>query len=137
MPHAAQRPLHLCVQGFATDEGSQVWMITCHPDDDDPMHRNEAWSINANGTVTEIITGMCLDSIISGNAGDGNAVVIRTCNNATSQQWVFDNATGMIHNGNNVRHGVVPMPLLQAAGGCTACCGGVDARCVRFAVAVV
>jgi hypothetical protein len=33
----------------------------CHPGDTNPAHQNQAWSVNANGTITEIMSGKCMD----------------------------------------------------------------------------
>jgi hypothetical protein len=77
------------VQGYGTADGSQVWAYyPCHPSDPDPAHRNEAWNVNGDGTITEIMTGKCLDTEVSGtiDPSDLNAVVIRTCNGKTTQQ---------------------------------------------------
>ncbi len=45
---------------------------------------NQNWNINTNGTITNIQTGLCLNSSSNNN---GAAVTVTTCNSATSQRW--------------------------------------------------
>ncbi len=80
-------PCAAVAQGYSTTDGSPVWaFFPCHPDDPDPGHRNEAWAVNPNGTITEIMTGKCLDTERSGFIAATNPIVIRACNGKATQQ---------------------------------------------------
>ena len=71
------------VQGYATNTGALVWAYSpCHPNDPNPDHQNEAWTINANGTVVEASTGKCLD--VKGDF-DGAPLLINDCSSRPSQ----------------------------------------------------
>ena len=74
------------MQNYATTPESPVWAFApCHPDDHDPAHHNEAWSINANGTITEIMSGLCLDTLYGITLSEA-PIVINTCSGAPTQQ---------------------------------------------------
>ena len=74
-----------CQQNYQTLDDSIVWSYTpCHPSDPDPSHNNEAWSFNPNGTITEIMSGKCLDAP---GAFSGASLVINTCSGSPTQQW--------------------------------------------------
>ena len=110
------------MQNYGTTDGSIVWAYSpCHPNDHDPAHQNEAWRINANGTITEIMTGKCLDTLHS-TAFSQSPIVINDCNGAPTQQvrntvksevvevsfhalarfapqWTYDSSTKLIRSG--------------------------------------
>lgn len=78
------------LQNYGTTPGSTVWAYSpCHPNDDAPAHQNEAWSFNANGTITEIMSGLCLDTL-SSMVLNGISVTINTCSGAATQQVTRD-----------------------------------------------
>jgi hypothetical protein len=107
-------------QNYGTSTGSIVWAYSpCHPQDHDPSHYNEAWTMNPNGTITEIMTGMCLDTVHS-TAFSQSPIVINPCTGVQTQkvggafvcfpwccghdvlcwfQWTWDSATKLIKNG--------------------------------------
>lgn len=73
------------MQNYDTTPGSVVWAYSpCHPSGGNPA-KNEAWSLNANGTITELESGLCLD-LLDGIVMNGNNIVINTCNGAATQQ---------------------------------------------------
>ncbi|MGC9665371.1 RICIN domain-containing protein [Planosporangium sp. 12N6] len=47
---------------------------------------NQQWTINANGTITGVQSGLCLD--VNGNAtANGTTVILWTCTAAANQRW--------------------------------------------------
>jgi hypothetical protein len=47
---------------------------------------NQQWRFNADGTITSVSTGLCLD--VSGQAtANGSSVVVWTCNGGQNQRW--------------------------------------------------
>ena len=47
---------------------------------------NQQWTINANGTISNGQTRLCLD--VNGNGtANGTAVILWTCNSAANQRW--------------------------------------------------
>jgi hypothetical protein len=61
--------------------------------DTDPAHQNEAWSYNANHTITETMSGKCLDRSNYGTS-PGTVAWLFHCTGAPNQQW-FYNTTDM------------------------------------------
>lgn len=63
-----------------------MWAYTpCHPEDKKPADQNEAWSVNANNTITELASGLCLDTKTS-TAFNGSAIILNECLNIPTQQ---------------------------------------------------
>ena len=47
---------------------------------------NQQWAINANGTISGVQSGLCLD--VNGNAtANGTPVIVWTCTAAANQRW--------------------------------------------------
>ncbi|GAA1636222.1 ricin-type beta-trefoil lectin domain protein [Catellatospora bangladeshensis] len=60
--------------------GSKVQMWACHGG------TNQQWNLNANGTVSSVSSGLCLD--VSGNAtANGTLVILWSCTAAANQRW--------------------------------------------------
>ncbi|EGD77165.1 beta-glucosidase [Salpingoeca rosetta] len=80
----------LDVQGYSTADQATVYTFSpCHPDDPDPSHQNEAWSINANGTITELMSGKCLDRSQYGTS-PGTQVWLYHCTGVYNQNWIYN-----------------------------------------------
>ncbi|GAA0910319.1 ricin-type beta-trefoil lectin domain protein [Virgisporangium aurantiacum] len=47
---------------------------------------NQQWNLNANGTITNAQTGLCLDVNGAGTA-NGTAAIVWTCHGGTNQRW--------------------------------------------------
>ena len=78
------------IEQYGTQDGSNIWLYTCHTDDKDPTHQNQEWIYNASsGTITSTMSGKCItaEGII-----DGAILQLWGCNGATNQQWVYDTA---------------------------------------------
>jgi hypothetical protein len=46
---------------------------------------NQKWNVGTNGTITNVQTGLCLNSSSNNN---GATVTVSTCNNGANQRWV-------------------------------------------------
>jgi endo-1,4-beta-xylanase len=70
----------LDASGGGTANGTAVIIWTCHGGG------NQKWNLNANGTITNVQSGLCLD--VSGSAtANGALVQLWACGSATNQQW--------------------------------------------------
>jgi endo-1,4-beta-xylanase len=49
-------------------------------------HSNQQWNLNANGTITGVQSGLCLDAVGNGTA-NGTRLQLYTCTTAANQQW--------------------------------------------------
>ncbi|GAB3893318.1 hypothetical protein GCM10027612_42680 [Microbispora bryophytorum subsp. camponoti] len=47
---------------------------------------NQQWNLNADGTVTGVQSGLCLDAYSAGTA-NGTKLVLWACNGGGNQQW--------------------------------------------------
>ena len=47
---------------------------------------NQQWQFNANGTVTGVKSGLCLD-VTGASTADGALAELWTCNGGSNQQW--------------------------------------------------
>ena len=60
--------------------GAKAQLWDCHGG------TNQQWNLNANGTISNAQSGLCLD--VNGNATtNGSTVILWTCTNATNQLW--------------------------------------------------
>ncbi len=60
--------------------GSKVQIWTCSG------AANQRWNLNANGTISNVGSGLCLD--VSGNAtANGTPVILWSCTGAANQRW--------------------------------------------------
>ncbi len=46
----------------------------------------QQWNVNADGTITSVQTGLCLDASGAGTA-NGTKVILWTCNGGANQRW--------------------------------------------------
>ena len=47
---------------------------------------NQQWTVNANGTIVGVQSGLCLD-VVGNRTANGTLVDIYTCNGGRNQQW--------------------------------------------------
>jgi hypothetical protein len=47
---------------------------------------NQRWNVNADGTITNALSGLCLDAYGNGTA-NGTKLVLWTCNSGANQRW--------------------------------------------------
>jgi hypothetical protein len=47
---------------------------------------NQRWNLNADGTISNAQTGLCLDADNNGTA-NGTAVIVWSCHNGANQRW--------------------------------------------------
>jgi alpha-galactosidase len=60
--------------------GTRVQIWDCHGG------ANQRWNVNANGTISNAQTGMCLDANNGGTA-NGTAVIVWSCHSGANQRW--------------------------------------------------
>jgi Ricin-type beta-trefoil lectin domain/Cellulase (glycosyl hydrolase family 5) len=70
----------LDVAGASTTAGTKVEIWDCTGDP------NQQWTVNSNGTITGVQSGLCLDAVSAGTA-NGTLVDVWTCNGGANQQW--------------------------------------------------
>jgi non-reducing end alpha-L-arabinofuranosidase len=47
---------------------------------------NQRWNVNANGTITSVQSGLCLD-VSAASTANGAKVQLWSCTGAGNQQW--------------------------------------------------
>ncbi|WP_173066475.1 ricin-type beta-trefoil lectin domain protein [Phytohabitans houttuyneae] len=60
--------------------GAKAQLWDCHGG------ANQRWNLNANGTVSSVSSGLCLD-VSGNNTANGTVVVLWTCTGAANQRW--------------------------------------------------
>ncbi|MHA6765524.1 RICIN domain-containing protein [Streptacidiphilus sp. PAMC 29251] len=77
------RSLGLCLDAFnqGTTSGTNVDLYTCNG------QSNQQWTQNANGTITGVQSGLCLDVKGGGASANGTGVELWTCNGGSNQKW--------------------------------------------------
>jgi len=71
-----------CLDAYdsGTTNGTAVVIWDCHGG------RNQQWLLNADGTITNAVSGLCLDASGEGT-GNGTKIVLWTCGGGANQQW--------------------------------------------------
>jgi hypothetical protein len=72
----------LDASGGGTSNGTQVIIWDCHGG------TNQQWNVNANGTVTNVQSGLCMDAN-GAAAANGTKIILWSCNGGTNQQWAL------------------------------------------------
>jgi lysophospholipase L1-like esterase len=67
---------------WRTDDGTPVRIWGCH------SGANQQWNINADGTITNALSGLCLDAHLEGTA-DRTKLILWPCRGQANQQWRF------------------------------------------------
>jgi hypothetical protein len=49
---------------------------------------NQQWNVNANGTITGVQSGLCLDANGAGTA-NGTKIILWSCTGGTNQRWTL------------------------------------------------
>ena len=70
----------LDASGAGTTNGTAVIIWDCHGG------LNQQWNVNANGTITNVQSGLCLDANGAATA-NGTKIILWSCNGGTNQQW--------------------------------------------------
>ncbi|GIJ06986.1 hypothetical protein Van01_02000 [Micromonospora andamanensis] len=70
----------LDANGAGTTNGTTVIIWDCHGG------LNQQWNINANGTITNVQSGLCLDANGAATA-NGTKIILWSCNGGANQQW--------------------------------------------------
>jgi hypothetical protein len=71
-----------CLDVFnqSTSPGAAVGIYDCNGG------TNQQWTLNANGTIVGVQSGLCLTPA-GGSSANGALTVVDTCTGAASQQW--------------------------------------------------
>jgi hypothetical protein len=74
----------MCLDGYGQGltAGTKVDIYPCN------QQTNQEWSFNANGTITEVQSGLCLD-VTGASTANGAEVELWTCNGGSNQQWTL------------------------------------------------
>ncbi|GAA1636231.1 ricin-type beta-trefoil lectin domain protein [Catellatospora bangladeshensis] len=70
----------LDASGAGTANGTAVVIWDCHGG------TNQQWNLNANGTVSNVQSGLCADATGAATA-NGTKIVLWSCNGGANQQW--------------------------------------------------
>ncbi|MEV2239846.1 ricin-type beta-trefoil lectin domain protein [Micromonospora sp. NPDC049891] len=70
----------LDANGAGTTNGTTVIIWDCHGG------LNQQWNVNANGTITNVQSGLCLDANGAATA-NGTKIILWSCNGGANQQW--------------------------------------------------
>jgi len=91
--------LCLDIYNCQTDDGTQVDIFDCHPNDTNSCAHstNQLWNYNANKSITSVMDSKCLD-VYNFN---GPNVETWTCNGGPNQQWTFE-SDGTLKSGENL-----------------------------------
>ena len=68
------------LRATGTAPGTKVIIWTCNGG------ANQQWNINANGTITGVQSGLCLD-VTGASTANGALAELWTCNGGSNQQW--------------------------------------------------
>ena len=49
---------------------------------------NQQWTVNTNGTITGVQSGLCLD-VTGGSTTDGAKIELWSCSGQSNQQWTL------------------------------------------------
>ena len=66
--------------GRGTANGTAVIIWDCNG------QANQQWNVNANGTITGVQSGLCLDAYGAGTA-NGTKIILWSCSGGSNQQW--------------------------------------------------
>ena len=71
-----------CLDAYnsGTANGTSVVIWDCNG------QRNQQWTLNANGTITNAVSGLCLDASGAGTA-NGTKIILWACGGGANQQW--------------------------------------------------
>jgi hypothetical protein len=69
-----------CLAASGTAQGARTIISDC------AGGTGQQWNINADNTVTNVQTGLCLDANSAGTA-NGTAVIVWACNGGNNQKW--------------------------------------------------
>jgi endoglucanase len=68
--------------GWGTANGTKAAIWDC------TGGNNQRWTVNSNGTITNVHNRLCLDASGGGTA-NGTQVILWTCNGGNNQRWTL------------------------------------------------
>ncbi|WP_327048839.1 RICIN domain-containing protein [Microbispora sp. NBC_01189] len=72
-----------CLDAGGTGNGTKVQIYSCHGGD------NQKWRVNADGSITGVQSGLCLDATGNGT-GNGTKLQLYSCHGGTNQKWTWN-----------------------------------------------
>jgi len=72
----------LDANGKGTTNGTKVIIWPCNG------QSNQQWTLNSNGTITGVQSGLCLD-VTGASTANGALVQLWACNGQSNQQWTL------------------------------------------------
>jgi poly(hydroxyalkanoate) depolymerase family esterase len=69
-----------CLDAAGTGNGAGIQIYSCHGGD------NQKWRLNADGTITGVQSGLCLDAVGQGTA-NGTRLQLYSCHGGANQRW--------------------------------------------------
>jgi poly(hydroxyalkanoate) depolymerase family esterase len=69
-----------CLDAAGTGNGAVVQIYSCHGGD------NQKWRLNADGAITGVQSGLCLDAVGRGTA-NGTRIQLYSCSGGDNQRW--------------------------------------------------
>lgn len=71
-----------CLDAYnlGTANGTKVVIWDCNGQD------NQKWTVNSDGTITDVHAGLCLDAYNAATS-DGTNLVLWSCNGGDNQKW--------------------------------------------------
>ncbi|MEV0589859.1 non-reducing end alpha-L-arabinofuranosidase family hydrolase [Nonomuraea cavernae] len=76
-----------CLDAAGTANGVKAQIYTCWGGD------NQKWRINADGSITGVQSGLCLDAVGTGTA-NGTLIQLYTCYGGNNQKWTWNGTPG-------------------------------------------
>jgi hypothetical protein len=69
-----------CLDAAGTGNGAGIQIYSCHGGN------NQKWRLNADGTITGVQSGLCLDAVGQGTA-NGTRLQLYSCHGGANQRW--------------------------------------------------
>ncbi|TYB64732.1 PHB depolymerase family esterase [Nonomuraea sp. PA05] len=69
-----------CLDAAGTGNGTRIQIYACHGG------ANQQWRLNADGTITGVQSGLCLDAVGQATA-NGTRIQLYTCHGGANQRW--------------------------------------------------
>jgi non-reducing end alpha-L-arabinofuranosidase len=76
-----------CLDGQGSTSGTAVMIWECND------QSSQQWNVNADGSLTQVQSGLCLDANGAGTA-NGTKIILWTCNGQPNQQWTQVTSAG-------------------------------------------
>ena len=85
----------LNVEAWRTAPGSHVWTTACKTEEA-PHVLNRVWLMQANGTLLNPASELCLDGAKGAASAAGDRLQLRDCGAADASKWAFNEGSGQL-----------------------------------------